>query len=370
MIELTRRQFVMAMAVLPVQRASKSSPRPTRASIPAPRSRANAISTLAASLREELVKSKAGSWPAWTARLAPVREELKKVAAGTREGRNGFVFNRNALAYLTSTNLEAGVEGSKPLEAFVAFDRKMKKERTDFIYVPIPSIEEVYPENYLATPPADLTLQPAMRRFMLALLERDVEVVDLLRPFQAEREGYRLGLKRDDHWNHVQLEIAASVVAERLRRYQFVQAASAQVKRYTTKDGTIENGERGVTAMRQVLTPEGRLYDDVEQSPVLVVGDSNLQIYQYQNENLTHTGQHAGFTAHLARQIGLPVSLVANGGFRLSELNREPEQLEGRKVVIYVGAAWLLGYLPWTSKEDLKTRNCEPEPRIRTAYLQ
>jgi hypothetical protein len=347
-IALTRRQFVMAMAALPVQRASQPAPRPARAPIPPPRSRANAIAAQAASLRDELAKSKAGSWQAWTKRLEPVHAELKKVVAGTREGRNGYVFNSNALAYLTSTNLEAGVEGSKPLDAFVAFDQKMKKRGIDFIYAPIPSIEEVYPENFLSAPPADLTLQPAMRHFMLSLLERDVEVVDLLRPFQAQSKGYRLGLRRDDHWNNVQLEIAASLVAERLRRYPFVQAASGQVKRYTTKDSTVINGERGVKAIRQVLTPAGQLYDDVDQSPVLVVGDSNLQIYQYKNENLTRTGEHAGFTAHLARRIGLPVSLVANGGFRLSELNREQEQFEGRTVVVFVGAAWLLAYLPWT----------------------
>jgi hypothetical protein len=347
MIALTRRQFVMAMAALPVQRASHPAPRPARAPIPSPRARADAITTLAASLRDELARSKAGSWHAWTQRLEPVRAQWKKVAAGTREGRNGYIFNTNALGYLTSTSLEAGPEGSKPLEVFVAFDQRMKKRGIDFIYVPIPSIEEVYPENFLDAPPSDLTVQPAMRSFMLSLLERDVEVVDLLRPFQAVRKGYRLGLKRDDHWNNVQLELAASVVAERLRRYDFVQAASAQARRYTTKAVAID-GERGVNAMRQVLTPAGKLYDDVEQSPVLVVGDSNLQIYQYKNENLTRTGEHAGFTAHLARHIGLPVSLVANGGFRLSELNREQEQFEGRKVVVFVGAAWLLGYLPWT----------------------
>jgi hypothetical protein len=171
-------------------------------------------------------------------------------------------------------------------------------------------------------------------------------VVDLLRPFQAAREGYHLGLRRDDHWNDVQIELAASVVAERLRRYDFVQAAAGQAKRYTTREVKI-GGDRGVDAMRQVITPAGKLYDDVDGSPVLVVGDSNLQIYQYQNENLTRTGEHAGFTAHLARHLGLPVSLEASGGFRLGQLGREPELFEGRKVVIYVGAAWVLSALPW-----------------------
>ena len=82
---------------------------------------------------------------------------------------------------------------------------------------------------------------------------------------------------------------------------------------------------------------------------MLVVGDSNLQIYEYQNENLTSTGEHAGFTAHLARHLGLPVSLEASGGFRLAQLNREPEHFENRRVVVFVGAAWVLSHLPWTA---------------------
>jgi hypothetical protein len=171
-------------------------------------------------------------------------------------------------------------------------------------------------------------------------------MLDLLRPFQAARDGYRLGLKRDDHWNNVQIELAASLVAERLHRYGFVQAAAAQARRYTTRPARI-GGDRGVDAMQQVYAPSGKLYDDVERSPVLVVGDSNLQIYEYQNENLTRTGEHAGFTAHLARHLGLPVSLEAQGGFRLAQLNREPELFEGRRVVIFVGAAWVLSYFPW-----------------------
>ena len=349
MIELTRRQFAMALAAMPLQRAGQPAPRQAPAPTPAapePPSRAAAISTMAAVLRDELAKSGAVTWDAWTKRLEPVRAQWKQVAAGSLRGRNGYIFNKNALGYLTSTNLEAGLENTRPLEVFTAFDQKLKKRGIDFIYAPIPSIEEVYPENFLDAPPADLTVQPAMRRFLLSLLEKDIEVVDLLRPFQAARDGYRLGLKRDDHWNNVQIELAASLVAARLRRYAFVQAATAQSKRYTTRAAAI-GGDRGVNEMRQVLTPAGKLYDDVEQSPVLVVGDSNLQIYQYQNENLTRTGEHAGFTAHLARHLGLPVSLVASGGFRLSQLNREQEELEGRRVLIFVGAAWVLSYMPW-----------------------
>lgn len=349
---VTRRQFTAALMALmqaPTPRRA-TPPQTTPAARPdEKRRRAAAIASQAAALKAELAASGAGTWEQWARRLEPERERFTQVAAGSRRGRNGYVFNTNALRYLTDSSLERGVEDTKPLEVIVAFDRKMRRLGSDFIYVPIPAIEEIYPENYLETVPKDLTVQPATRRFMLSLLERDVEVVDLLRPFQAAREGYRLGLKQDDHWNNVQIELAASLVAERLRRYGFVKAAAAQAKRYTTKLAKADGSERGVTEMRQVVTPSGRLYEDVEQSPVLVVGDSNLQIYQYKTENLTATGEHAGFTAHLARHLGLPVSLSASGGLRLGQLGREPELFEARRVVLFVGATWVLSAMPWTA---------------------
>jgi len=343
MIDMSRRQFTLALAALlhaPVARAGASP-------VAAPPSRAASITALSSKLRAELMESGAGSWDKWSQRLEPVRATWKQTAAGGQDGRNGYRFNKNALNYLLDTDLESGLNDTRPLDVIVAFDRRMKMLGIDFVYVPIPAIEEIYPENFLDAPPADLTVQPAMRRFMLSLLEKDVEVVDLLRPFQAARDGYRLGLKHDDHWNDAQIELAASIVAGRLRRYAFVEAAAVQAKRYTTKAIKIE-GERGITTMKQVITPAGKLYEDVEQSPILVVGDSNLQVYEYPTENLYRTGEHAGFTAHLARHLGLPVSLEASGGFKLGLLNRERELLQNRKVVLFVGAAWVLSYLPWS----------------------
>jgi len=346
--EMSRRQFALALAALMQAPAPRhQAPAATERS-----QRAAAIATLMATLRDELAKSGAGSWDRWTQRLEPVRAEWRRVAArSSLRGRNGYVFGKNALPYLVDTDLEAGPENTRPLDVIVGFDRKMKRRGIDLLYVPIPASEEVYPENFLDSVPADLTVQPGMRRFLLSLLERDVEVLDLLRPFQAARAGYRLGLKVDDHWNDVQLELAASLVAKRLRRYDFVRAAAADAKRYTTRPAAI-HGERGITTMLQVITPSGALYDDVEQSPVLVVGDSNLQVYQYQNENLRNTGEHAGFSAHLARHLGLPVSLEAVGGFRPGTLNRDPVLFQRRRVVVFVGAAWLISTLAWGAVDD------------------
>ena len=260
------------------------------------------------------------------------------------------------------TNLEAAPENTQPLDTIAAFDAKMKRLGIDFLYVPIPSIEEVYPENFLDTVPPDLTVQPAMRRLMLSLLERDVEVLDLLRPFQAARE--RLPARIEARRPLEQRADRAGGVARGRT------AAPLRVRAGRGRSGQALHHQAGQNRRRsrrrrhaQVIAPSGKLYDDVERSPVLVVGDSNLQIYEYQNENLTRTGEHAGFTAHLARHLGLPVSLEASGGFRLAQLNREPELFEG--------AAWSsLSARRGCSRIYLERGRAVdgPQPRTRLRY--
>lgn len=328
--------LAMLVAVLTLVSAGPAPP-------PGPKARAARMASMAKGLRAELARSGAGTWARWSQQLAPVRSELERLAQGSRRGRNGFVLNRNAVDYLRDEDLEAGQNGTRPVEVLVSFSQQLKKKGIDFIYVPIPAIEEVYPENFLASLPSDHVVQPLGRKLLLTLLERDVDVVDLLPLFRAAGQGYRLGLKADDHWNYLQLELAARHVAERLAQYGLSMASAS---RYETRAITIA-GDRGISAMHQVVSPDGRLYDDVERAPVLVVGDSNLQVYQYANADVRNAGEHAGFTAHLARALGAPVSLIASGGFTPAVLNRERRAFEGRRVVIFVGSVAVLSRIPW-----------------------
>ncbi len=320
--------------------ATAQTPRPDAAARP------NAMAGASAALEALLTRSGAGTWDRWWQRLQPVRDEFTQLARGSRRGAHGYVLNKNAVDYLTDADLDAGVNGTRPRDVLVTLDQQLKARGIDFIYLPIPAIEEVYPENHLAMPPADGIVQPRGRQFLLRLLQADVEVSDLLPVFRAARAGYGLGLKEDDHWNDRQIELAARHVAARLASYPFAKAAAPDAARYRTRAVTIA-GERGVSTMSQVLTPEGRLYEDVEQSPVLVVGDSNLQVYQYTNADMRNTGEHAGFTAHLARALGMPVSLVAAGGFTPALLNREPRALTNRRVVVFVGSIVVVSRIAW-----------------------
>jgi hypothetical protein len=88
-----------------------------------------------------------------------------------------------------------------------------------------------------------------------------------------------------------------------------------------------------VDCQQVVRTDSGELYEDDPVSKVLVLGDSFLRIYQIDEPGA------AGFSAHLARNLGMPVSsIISDGGASTlvrQELARNPELLENTGVVIW-----------------------------------
>jgi hypothetical protein len=84
----------------------------------------------------------------------------------------------------------------------------------------------------------------------------------------------------------------------------------------------------------QVLHADtGEPYRDDPRSPVLVLGDSFLRIYQ------SDEPRAAGFIAHLAQELGQPLASVVNDGGASTlvrqELSRRPALLDGKRVVIW-----------------------------------
>jgi hypothetical protein len=77
----------------------------------------------------------------------------------------------------------------------------------------------------------------------------------------------------------------------------------------------------------------GALYKDDPNSPLLILGDSFLRMYQ-KDEPLA-----AGFVAHLARSLGSPVSSIVNDGGASTlvrqELARKSEMLKGKTLVVW-----------------------------------
>ena len=88
---------------------------------------------------------------------------------------------------------------------------------------------------------------------------------------------------------------------------------------------------------QQVVVPGGGFYEDDEASPIVLLGDSFTGVFQLMD------CEHAGVSAHLARELGRPVDLVMSYGggpnVRQKLLRRGTSALARKKLVIWMMTA-------------------------------
>jgi alginate O-acetyltransferase complex protein AlgJ len=243
-----------------------------------------------------------------------------------------------------------------PIETIVALRDSLAALGIDFLFVPIPTKQDVYPElvSRATVGKAGGVPQPYLRKVLLDLSERQVETIDLLTLFQeaARAEKESLYLRQDTHWSSRGLQTAAGALAERVMSYAWFGEVYPEEIGYATRDTSFAQlgdlYERLPAAARsglgpetvrgsRVILPDGSLYQDSPEAPVLVLGDSYTGVFQL-------TGcRHAGVTAHLARALGGPVDLImgwGGGPEAPAKLRRAgPEGLKGKRLVIWMMSA-------------------------------
>jgi alginate O-acetyltransferase complex protein AlgJ len=100
--------------------------------------------------------------------------------------------------------------------------------------------------------------------------------------------------------------------------------------------------------VQRVLQPDGSLWRSTAAADVLLLGDSFSNIYSLESMGW---GVSAGFTEQLALALRRPVDrLVQNdqGAFATrAMLQRSPERLDGKRVVVYQFAARELAFGDW-----------------------
>jgi alginate O-acetyltransferase complex protein AlgJ len=311
-----------------------------------------------------------GSWTAWTAEVATLHASLKKrldaIPAGAKaiKGSDGFLFFRQSLAYVLGGDLGQQRGDRNPIPVIVEFKNLLAKHGVDFLFVPVPTKVEVFPDKTGRSPSdahlarfAGKVVNPFERKFLLELGEKGVETLDLLPAFLAERKGDAqanepLYQAQDTHWTTRGLELAAKLIAERLKRYPWFAGIAVHRQEYKTKDESfarhgdlvsrLPEAERtGISPEtlvgHQVVSPDGTLYDDDPDSPIVVLGDSFTGVYQLMD------CEHAGVSAHITKAIGYPVDLVMSygGGPNVREklLRRGIDKLETKKLVIWMMTA-------------------------------
>jgi len=321
-----------------------------------------------------------GSWEKWVKSVAPAQELMRKRAkAGPKEikataGAHGFLFFKKSLEYASAGDFEKQRPGKNPLPVIVEFKKALEARGVDFLFVPVPTKEELFPDELDPSlkPFAGKIIQPYSRKFSLSLAAAGVETVDLLTPFLKARaagdQPEPLYQKQDTHWTHRGLALAAQILAERVRRYPWFAELSRHAERFSTKQAAftrfgdlhsrLPDAEKPKyqpesLLAQQVLRKDGKAYDDDPDSPIVVLGDSYTGVYQLTD------AEHAGVSAHLAKGVSYPVDLVMSYGggpnVRNKLLSRGAADLNHKKLVIWLMTARDL-YDYWEDWEPLVTK--------------
>ncbi len=277
-------------------------------------------------------------------------------------GNDGFLFFRGDLEYLLAEDLREQPEGKDPYPAIVDFKNQLATRGIDLLLVVIPTKAEVYPEKLSTDAPAmPAVIAPSCAKLVSELRAAGVQSVDLLPTFMAQRdEG--LYMPQDTHWTPRGAELAAALLAERVRQYPWYEAARGAGIAYSTREteftrmgdicGMLTDAERlpfrplQLTA-RQVVAPDGALYLDDPASPIVMLGDSFTGVFHFED------CKHAGVSAHLARELSMPVDLLMAQGsgprIRGQLARRGHDAIDAKKLVIWtVVARDLYNYwAPW-----------------------
>ncbi|MEN6574942.1 MAG: hypothetical protein ABFD90_01270 [Phycisphaerales bacterium] len=282
-------------------------------------------------------------------------------------GRDGWFFYRPAVQYLIEpvrsvparAYLPSGEKKIMPdgvttsarddiFAAVTSFRDDLAKRGIQLVVMPAPNKASVYPEM-LATRAAGL-VNPATRDVLARLHQAGIEVVDLFDVYAKARQiagSPEYYLAQDSHWSPAGMRLAAETVAHRLLDSGWVEKGTT---RYELKSVPVERYGDVLQMIRvpqveelfepqrmdcpQVIDVEmGKPYTDDPDSPVLVLGDSFLRIFERDEPG------SGGFVAHLAYNLGFGLtSVISDGGASTlvrQQLARKPALLKGKKVVVW-----------------------------------
>lgn len=241
-----------------------------------------------------------------------------------------------------------------PVAAIVDFHRQLANRGIQLLVVPVPGKASIYPGRVSSrADPNKIADSSHTLQFISQLNDAGIPTIDLVEMFHQELRRDRssnvehLYLSQDTHWTPEGAGLAAQAVAQRVLREGWVTAGS---KEYAQKPVTVARRSdilrmarsasierffppQEVTCQQVFESDTGNLYQDEPDSPVLVLGDSFLRIYQTDNPKA------AGFLAHLARNLRRPVASIVNDGGASTlvrqQLSRNPHLLEGKNLVVW-----------------------------------
>jgi alginate O-acetyltransferase complex protein AlgJ len=328
---------------------------------------------------ERELNENGGSFERWAQATTPAAETFRRHLRSVRgkvkalEGNDGFLFFKNSLEYAAAPDLEKQKKGKNPLPIIVDFQKALAAQGVDFLFVPVPTKVEIYPER-LDTKLSNFSgkvVNPQGRKFLLALAKAGVEVVDLLPAFLAarrQRPDELIFQRQDTHWTDSGLRLAADIISERVKKYPWYKELARHAQRFTTREASFQRlgdlhsrlpdaaksrYEPEKLNAQQVIAANGDVYVDDADSPIVVLGDSFTGVYELMD------AEHAGLSAHIAKDVAYPVDLVMSYGggpnVRNKLMRRGAAALGSKKLVVWVMTARDL-YNYWEDWEPLERK--------------
>ena len=226
-------------------------------------------------------------------------------------------------------------------EAIIDFDLQLKKIGVDLIVVPVPSKIEAYARLFEAETAPGLPISLGRLSEMLYLLDHDVEVIDPLPTIlslMTEDDETPLYEKTMHHPSGLAVRHLGELVAERLERYDF---RGRDLTRFSEIEHLAQDRSIPVVPMRLwEVRMDGRPYEHVPDSPVIVVGDSNVYVHG-----------RASWASHIARASGIPITDVSRSAGGHDAYARLASQglakLKKREVVVCILSATSMERRPW-----------------------
>ncbi|RPI21844.1 MAG: hypothetical protein EHM61_23775 [Acidobacteria bacterium] len=336
--------------------------------------RTQAVQKAKLALEEECRREAAGNWEAWYGQLEPFRAAMLALTERTPQRTKGkrllellpdpplYEDSQQAWYMILPDGLQVARPESRVLKAITTASSWLKRRRVDLIFVPVPKVSEVYPDRLVKQVPPSRIVAPHIRKLIYELLKADVEVLDLLPAFLAARgkSPRPLYYAADPHWTNEAEKIAAQAIAERLKRYPFVQKALKAAPLYRVEPVAFRfNGvqypeltpeeQRRVgplldVPMLKVLDSAGKPFEETDDARAIIIGDSYTHCSRYVLKG-------TGINALLAKEINQPITNISSGGATLQpfkEIVRDRDEILVAPLVI----VWIISNCALTDYPD------------------
>lgn len=242
-----------------------------------------------------------------------------------------------------------------PVHVIAGYAAALAERGIDLLVVPVPKRLQVYPDRLPNVPPQGPEFRGSgtgYARFLLALADLGVEVVDLLPAFAEARrvEGAEtdplLFHGHNQHWTPRGAALAADLVAARVLELEGISPGDLRpgvdfVVRREQGTWDLTSKQSGPDAepvtvwFERVLDPAGELFEKKDvSSPILVLGDSFATYYATEGSDFQSL-----LCARLSRRID---SITGPGGGGVAvwkTLARRERGLAGKRVVVWMFTA-------------------------------